>query len=157
MINLHHQILYDVENKEHKDFIIDIYINNNLVNSTVHKLSKKNQLIDFHYSYDTQTTSKHLIKLIIHGHEQKYKSLNLKKILINNLIIDHNKGFYKPENNVFWESLSPEDKKTMKKKVISHGGIFGWFGSVEFEYYVTTKKNRKKLLSNLFPVTEIMV
>jgi len=153
-----HKINYNILNQENKNFIIDVYINDDLLSSVTHNKTQKNQSIIFEYDYKNNNNSKYSLIIVLCGKEQQHKEMELKNIYINNSIIDVNSGYYYPKINKFWNSLTEKERKTMKKKLTSHGGVFGWFGSVEYEYCILHGGNNGQHNSNnLIPKTAIKI
>lgn len=156
-MNVNHRINYDILNAEQKKFTIDIFVNGWHVKSATHKNTENNQRIEFLYDYNISKNTVNILKLVLSGEEQKDKCLILKNVIINNSILDINNGYYLPNKNKFWQTLTPEEKKHMKKKVISHGGNLGWFGSLDFEYYIEKPGQPVKDKTILFPVPRIKI
>jgi len=152
-----HNINYNILNQKNKNFIIDVYINDILLTSATHTKTEMNQSLIFEYDYKKSNNTDYSLMLVLHGEEQQHKEMKVKNILINNSIVDINNSYYLPEMNNFWNSLSANKYKQMKKKLSSHGGIFGWFGSIEYEYCVLHNTSKQHNFDNLISKTKIKI
>ena len=77
---------------------------------------------------------------------------------INNQKLQVSSGFYTVYPNDFWNSLSDSDNEQMKHKVLSHGGMLGWFGEINFEFFdLKHKRQMGKYHPTRFGVNRIVL
>lgn len=137
-----HQITYSIINEFEENFYFDILCNNQRVFRSKEFRSVDRKVVNFEYDYDQCAHA--TLKLILLFKSQNNKQLKLNSIKINNQHINIFAGFYYPAKDDWWKSLDDAQTKEMQKKVITHGGVFGWPGEVEYEYQLYSNTQVKK-------------
>lgn len=147
-----HTIKYNLINEENLDFVVKIFVQDELKVEINENTSVTEKVISFVHTYSNDTYMS-TIKIITSGAEQPNKLLQIKNITVNKQPLNVLAGFYYPEPGSWWQSLSEEEYKQMKKKTVMHGANFGWFGTIDYEfrvfqnYKVHKKTNLEEMLS----------
>jgi len=130
-----HTVQFSLINELHKQFKIDIFVNNNLKLSVNQVEPVKTKVLKFNHLYNDHDTAS-CIKVVLTGEEQQNKLFQLHNITVANQPIDVLAGFYYVQENDWWASLSANEYKIQKKKTVRHAAKFGWFGTIEYDFAI---------------------
>ena len=139
-MKLHHSIQYSIINQKNLPFTLNFYVEQNLVATVNHDCSITNTVCIFDYDYKH---SNNCLKILSFGQEQSQKLFQLHKINIESHDINVLSGLYETESTDWWKTLDEEQLANARQKVLSHGGNFGWFGTVSYYYDLQSKQLSK--------------
>lgn len=150
------KIVFSIVNDEQKKISIKMIVNDKDqvwsqdFNSTENEISA-----EFDYNYKEPYN---WLTIYFTGEEQKNKLLSLKSVSINNQKLQVYSGFYTVYPNEFWNNLSEDESVRMKHKVLAHGGMLGWFGEINFEFFnLKNKRHMGMYHPNRFGVNKIIL
>jgi hypothetical protein len=141
MSSIEHFIRLSVINDRELPMSATVIINNHVV---IQKPLTTSENIPLNFLYDYQNHADNFLKIEFKGEEQPSKRITIKQISINHQPINVFSGFYIPDQNDWWQNLSETELEFFKKKIFSHGGELGWFGSITYEYVNKRQSWHKK-------------
>lgn len=149
-MQLHHSIHYNIINEQNLPFELQIFINQDLKKIISFSDLQNNNLLDFDYNYKQKNNC---LEFVFKGQEQQQKLLKINSIKIHNTNINVLSGLYETESNEWWQSLNQDQLSQARKRVLSHGGNFGWFGKISYYYEIQSKQlnaNDQTSIASLF-------
>jgi len=142
-----------LENLQEHVICLDVYVNGNCVVQKTLTQNVEEQFLEFYYDYKVGANR---LKVVFNSNQdQPHKLLTIHNVLIGKEHINVYRGYYKPYTNDFWKSLNAEDRKNMTRKCAMHGGNFGWYGEVEFEYFTYNHIHQTKQQNNFFATQRV--
>ena len=150
------KLVFSIVNDEQKHISIKMTMNDkDPVWEQEFFTAEDNVAAEFDYNY---TEPYNWLTIYFTGDEQRNKLFAIKSVSINNQKLQVNSGFYTVYPNDFWNNLSDSDSEQMRHKVLAHGGMLGWFGEINFEFFdLKHKRQMGKYHPTRFGVNRIVL